>query len=143
MNILTIMAIVASGISILSTIWMVSFKFASVLQRLDSLEKNGCDRLQLIDSKVTRLAVQMEPFWSLVETKIADSLKHPNTPEYDALLHKFSDSMSVNELDILRVYLEDDLEVSLCRKDQSRVLSLALVLARVKSRLNEGKGLKV
>ena len=131
MTILNILAIIASGISILSVIWMVAFKLAGMMQKINALENNGCARLQIIDAKVTRLSVQMEPFWSLVETSIATSLKHPHTQEYDRLLSSIQNNLNINDLNLLSDYLRDELNEAQTVKDNGRVLSIALVLARV------------
>ena len=138
MTLLNILAIIASGISILSTIWLVAFKLAGVMQKIDNLEKNGCIKLQVVDGKVTRLMVQMEPFWKVVETQIAQSLHHADTPEYDELLSKFQHGLNINELKALHQYLEQDLNYCKNNCDHNRILSVALVLGRVKTKILEG-----
>ena len=150
MSILTILAIIASSISIVSTIWLVAFKLASFTQELASIKQNGCTRIQKefeniqrLDKAVFKLEMQMQPFWSIIENQIAQSLHHSETPEYDRLLSKFSNSMSVTELDVLRVYLEDDLKDSLQKGDTGRLLSVSLVLSRVKARLHEGLEIRI
>jgi len=134
MTILNILAIITSIISIISVIWIVAFKLASMAQKIDSLENNGCHRLQAIDAKVTRLMVQMEPFWAIVENKIAGSLKSPHSPEYDDLLDRLKDCPTAEELNKLSFYLEEDLQKSIEVQDMGRTLSIALVLSMVESK---------
>ena len=138
MTILNILAIIASGISILSVVWLVAFKLAGMIQKIDSLERNGCSKLQAVDGKVTRLMVQMEPFWKVVETQIAQSLYHEDTPRYDELLSRLQNKLTISELKELHQYLEQD--ISKCKEtcDSGRILSVALVLGRVKTRIMEG-----
>lgn len=137
MTILNILAIISSAISILTVIWMVSFKLAGIMQKLDSLENHGCSKLQNVDNKVTRLMVQMEPFWKIVETQIAQSLHHNDTPAYDNLLSNFKNGLTIEELETLNQYLEQDINNCMKSCDNGRILSVALVLSRVKSKILE------
>lgn len=137
MNILNILTIVTSGVSILTVIWLVAFKLAGIIQKLDSLERNGCSKLQSVDGKVTRLMVQMEPFWKVVETQIAQSLHHSDMPEYDYLLSKFKNELTIEELKHLHQYLEQDLDNCIKSCDRNRILSVALVLSRVRTKIME------
>jgi len=137
MNFATGLSLVVSCITIISFFAFRAVEWGKMQQRLDTIEGTGCGKLQEIDKKVERLIVQMEPFWNLVETRIASSLKSPHTPEYDMLLDLLKNSMSREELEKLKTYVLADSEEATVHKDCGRVFATAMVLSRVEARLRE------
>ena len=137
MDILSLLAMITSFISIASVIYLGGIKWGKLEERLNAIEKHGCGRIQEVEKSVSKLQTQMQPFWAIVETQIAQSLHHDDTPEYDRLLIKFSNHMSRAELLRLKCLLESDYAQSTSNGDRWRTLSVALVLTRVLARQQE------
>ena len=135
MSVIEWLTLILSLIAIITTIYGVGVKMGDMQRTLRGLEEGGCKRLQNIDKSVTKLDTQMQPFWAIVEAQIAQSLHHDDTPEYDRLLVKLSNGINRSDLVKLRRMLEADLNHASQNGDQWRTLSIALVLTRVKLKL--------
>ena len=94
MDILSLLAMITSFISIASVIYLGGIKWGKLEERLNAIEKHGCGRIQEVEKSVSKLQTQMQPFWTVIEQQLAQSLHHDDTPEYDRLLIKFSNHMS-------------------------------------------------
>ena len=137
MDILSLLAMITSFISIASVIYLGGIKWGKLEERLNAIEKHGCGRIQEGEKSVSKLQTQMQPFWAIVETQIAQSLHHDDTPEYDMLSAKLSSHMSQAELLRLKCLLEADYAQSTSNGDRWRTLGVALVLTRVLARQQE------
>lgn len=110
------------------------------LTKLESLEANGCPRIQSIEKIVTRIDTQLQPFWAIVEGEVAKSLHHDDTPEYDALLNRLNEPMSLNDLLRLDELLGKDLDSTRFNGGpKSQTLAIASVKARVMWRIEEAR----
>lgn len=130
------LSILALVISIITTIWIVAFKWAGLTQKLNTIEQNGCPTLQDIKTSVTKLELQMKPFWNIVETTIAQSLHHPDTPVQDSLGIRLSDNLSLKDLVMYENYLRQSINSCLADGgDKSKLTATALVLSRVLTKI--------
>ena len=129
-------------INIFSLIFIFGYWKGKVDRQLADIDKSLGDCKVCRDS-VKRLETQMEPFWKFIETKIAGSLHSPHTPEYDALIDKFSGGeLNTNELLRLSHMLNEDFHEADSKKETAKLISIQLVMLRVEYLINQMKVVK-
>jgi len=81
-----------------------------------------------IKNRLTKLEIQMTPFWSIIEKELPKFIHSPHTPEIDTLLEKMTErQLTIPEAQELKSRLKAELEVP----DLAKKLAIVLIIARL------------
>lgn len=132
-NILPIIALISGLLSLVAFIFIRGVEWGKLNTRLQTVE-GEIGKIRGIELKIERIETQLQPFWHMIETKLANMLKAPHNPRKDELLNKLANEINKEELTELYNSLDEDLNEAIKGKDDNALI-IGLVMSRVEARL--------